>query len=154
MQRDGVNNIKLVQVLAPAARTADASGEIQRSVHGPAGILWFEVNMGAEGVTLSGTDKIEVVVNHGAATSPSGIPTAADIITPQDAPAGIQFAPDSGGKIMTFDANAEIPGAFRFGYVGTQDFVEVSFDFSGTHGTATPCAVTAILGDLAFSPDA
>lgn len=154
MQRDGVNNIKLVQVLAPATRTADASGEIQRSTYGPAGIVWFEVNMGAEGVTLSGTDKIEVTVHHGAATSPSTVVAAKDIITPQDAPAGIQQAPDGTGIVLIFDANAEIPAVFRFGYVGDQDFVEVNLDFSGTHGTGTPCAVTAVLGMLAFSPDA
>lgn len=151
MQRDGVNNIKLVQVLAPAGRNADAKGEVQRSVQGPAGIVWFEVNMGAEGVTLSATDKIEIVVQHGDATNPTTAVPAKDIITPKDAPAGIQQAPDSGGKVLIFDANVELPGVFRFGYVGDKDFVAVSVDFSGTHATATPCAVTAVFGLLGFS---
>lgn len=158
MQRDGVNGKKLVQVLAPAARTADANGDLDRGAYPPAGIVWFEVNMGAEGVTLSGTDKIEVRVRHGSSATPTTPCEATDVVIPQDAEsvAGVFSTPAAAntGLILTFDANAEIPNAFRFGYVGSERYVNVLIDFSGTHGTATPCAVTACLEMLAFSPDA
>lgn len=154
MKRDGATDKKLVQILAPAARNADANGDLDLGAHGHPGKVTIVVDVGAEGVTLSGTDKIEVKFRHGAAATPTTAMEAKDIVLPPGLNAAIASVPGSGGLVLTFDDNAEIPAIFQFGYVGDKRYVNVLIDFSGTHGTATPCAVSAILEDLPHTPQA
>jgi hypothetical protein len=155
MLRDGVNEKKLVSILAAAARNADANADLDLLNGGNlCDRATIVVMMGAEGVTLSGTDKIEVVICHGDAATPTDPVTAADIILPNNATAGVVFTPTVTGLMMTFDANSEIPGIFAFGYRGNKRYLNVKFDFSGTHGTATPCGAHAILEGMAFRPAA
>lgn len=149
--KDFVNDKKVSQVLAPAVRTADANGEIDRKGYDA---LTIEANFGAEGVTLSGTDKIEIVIEH-SDTSGSGhvAVDAADIIVPDNAPTGAQ-APDSNGTVFVADGNSDIPAVAAFGYKGSKRYVKVTLNFSGTHGTGTPTAITAILENPLYRPAA
>jgi hypothetical protein len=155
MKRDGVNEKKLVSILAIAARTADANADLDLLNEGNlCDRATIVVTMGAEGITLSGTDKIEVVVCHGDSATPTTPVEAGDVIVPLNAPDGVLFEPTSTGLMMTFDANTEIPGVFAFGYRGNKRYVNVKLDFSGTHGAGTPCGAHAILEGMAFRPAA
>ena len=149
MKFDNVNNKKLVVGLAPAVRSADASAEFD--LQGFNGAT-FIVDIGIEGITLSTTDKIEIVVKH-SDTSGSGqvAVSAADLVLPATKPAKL-LAPDTNGIVAAITANADIPDAFMFGYRGSKRFVTVTLDFSGTHATGTPSAVTAILENPEFAP--
>lgn len=149
--KDYVNDKKVSQVLAPAARTADAGAEIDRKGYDALTILF---DFGAEGVTLSGTDKIECVLEH-SDTSGSGFTAvaAADVIVPDNAPTGAQ-APDTNGTVFVADGNADIPAIPAFGYKGSKRYVKATLNFSGTHGTGTPTAITAILENPAYRPAA
>lgn len=149
--KDKVNDKKVSQVLAPAVRTADANGEIDRLGYDALSILF---DFGAEGVTLSTTDKIEGVIEH-SDTSGSGFAAvaAADIVVPENAPTGAQ-APDTNGTVFVADGNADIPANALFGYKGSKRYVKVTLNFSGTHSTGTPTAVTAILENPLYSPAA
>lgn len=151
MRFDFVNNKKVVQGLAPAGRTADASATIDTD--GFNGVTLM-VEFGAEGVTLSATDKVEIKVEHSDASG-SGFTAVkeADLILPANKAAAL-VAPDSNGVVAVLDDNAEMPATYAFGYRGSKRYVKVTIDFSGTHGTATPCAVHAILEAPEFAPAA
>jgi hypothetical protein len=155
MLRDGVNEKKFVAILASAVRTADVGADLDLSNGGNlCDRATIMIPMGAEGVTLSGTDKIEVVLTHGDSATPTTPVEAADVIIPANAPAGIVFTPTVTGLVMTFDANSELPGVFAIGYRGGKKIVRVAFDFGGTHGTGTPCGAYAILEGMSFRPAA
>lgn len=147
--KDYVNDKKISQVLVPLARTADANGEIDRQGYDALTILF---DFGAEGITLSTTDKIEAVIEH-SDSSGSGFAAvaAADIVVPDNAPTGAQ-APDTNGTVFVADGNADIPSIPAFGYVGSKRYVKATLNFSGTHGAGTPTAVTAILENPLYKP--
>ena len=140
--RDLKNNIGVVQSLAPAVRTADADGSA-------VDLQGFEsatvvIDMGAEGITLSGTDKIEIELEHSDDNS-----TWTDVTSSNDV---IGATPDSGGKIATFDANGEIPAISAVGYIGGKRYIRAVANFSGTHGTGTPLSVSVIKGHYRHNP--
>lgn len=149
--KDFVNDMKVSQALAPAARTADASAEIDRLGYDGLSIAF---DFGAEGITLSTTDKIEAVIEH-SDSSGSGFEAveAADIILPSNAPTGAQ-APDENGTVFVADGNADIPAIPVFGYKGSKRYVKATLNFSGTHGAGTPTAVVAILHNPLYRPAA
>lgn len=155
MLRDGVNEKKFVQVLAPVARTSTAAADIDHQNGGDlAEMVTILVDLGAEGITLSGTDKITLTLTKGDAATPTDPVTAADVIIPANAVAGVVFTPDVAGIVMTWDANAEIPGVFAIGLRHGKRYTRASLGYVGTHGAATPSAVTAILEGMAFRPAA
>lgn len=140
--RDLKNNIGVVQSLVPAVRTADANGDA-------VDLQGFEsatvvIDMGAEGITLSGTDKIEIELEHSDDNS-----TWTDVTSSNDV---IGATPDSGGKIATFDANGEIPAISAVGYIGGKRYIRAVANFSGTHGTGTPFSVSVIKGHYRHNP--
>jgi len=140
--RDLKNNIGVVQSLVPAVRTADANGDA-------VDLQGFEsatvvIDMGAEGITLSGTDKIEIELEHSDDNS-----TWTDVTSSNDV---IGATPDSGGKIATFDANGEIPAISAVGYIGGKRYIRAVANFSGTHGTGTPLSVSVIKGHYRHNP--
>ena len=140
--RDLKNNIGVVQSLAPAVRTADADGST-------VDLQGFEsatvvIDMGAEGITLSGTDKIEIELEHSDDNS-----TWTDVTSANDV---IGATPDSSGKIATFDADAEIPAISAVGYIGGKRYIRAVANFSGTHGTGTPFGVSVIKGHYRHNP--
>lgn len=152
MKRDGVTDKKIVQLLAPAARDADANADLDLAAYGYPGKVTICFAFGAEGITLSGTDKIEAKLRHGASATPTTAVAATDVVFPADAVAAIQPGVSTTGLIAIADGNADIPGVFSVGYVGSSRYVNALLDFSGTHGAATPTAVWAILEDLPNTP--
>lgn len=154
MKRDGATDKKIVQILAPAARNADANADLDLAAHNYPQKVTIVFDFGAEGITLSPTDKIEGKVRHGDAPTPTTAVVPADIVVPPGLDPAIASAPDANGKLVTADGNADIPGSFQFGYVGDKRYVNCFLDFAGTHGAATPCSVYAILEGLTNTPQA
>lgn len=148
MRKDTVNDEHNTQMIAPAVYAADTFGAVDLQGYESASILF---NFGAEGVTLSGTDKIAAVLKHSDDNSTWVAVAAADVVVPSNAPTGVA-APDANGVVFTADANAKIPVVFAIGYVGSKRYVQATLDFSGTHGTGTPIGVTAELEEPNFSP--
>ena len=96
--QDLKNNIGVVQSLAPAARDADANGTgVDLQGFESATVV---IDMGAEGITLSTTNKIEIELEHSDDDS-----TYTDVTSSADV---IGATPDSSGVIATFDANEVI----------------------------------------------
>lgn len=150
MRTDAVNAKKIVQVLAPAARTADANGTVDTQGFHKITLLF---SAGAEGITLDGTNYLQFKVEHSDASGSGFADVAAeDIIVPANAAAMVQ-APAS-GVVCVLNDNAEAPAVYAVGYVGAKRYVKVTADHVGTHGAATPYEVLAILEAPEFAPAA
>ena len=140
--RDLKNNIGVVQSLAPAERSADANGTgVDLQGFESATIV---IDMGAEGITLSSTNKIEIELEHSDDNS-----TFTDVTSSADV---IGATPDSNGVIATFDDVAEAPAVSTVGYIGGKRYIRAVANFSGTHGSATPLAVSVIKGHARSNP--
>ena len=140
--RDLKTNIGVVQSLAPAERSSDANGTgVDLQGFASATIV---IDMGAEGITLSSTNKIEIELEHSDDNS-----TFTDVTSSADV---IGATPDSNGVIATFDDVAEAPAVSTVGYIGGKRYIRAVANFSGTHGSATPLAVSVIKGHARSNP--
>lgn len=140
--RDLKNNISVVQCIAPVAASADANGTTI-DLQGYESCT-FVIDMGIEGITLSGTNKIEVELEESSDNSTWTDVTASTSV--------IGATPDSSGVVATFDDNAETPSVATVGYIGDKRYVRAVANFSGTHGTATPIAISCIRGHARKNP--
>ncbi len=134
--KDLRSNISVVQTIAPVAGAADADGATV-DLQGYESCT-FVINMGIEGITLSGSNKIEIELEESTDNSTWTNVTASTSV--------IGATPNSDGKVATFDDNAETPSVATVAYIGDKRYVRAVANFSGTHGTATPYSVTAIRG--------
>lgn len=138
--QDLANNIKLVQSLAPAVRTADANGDgVDRQFYEGVTIV---VDTGAEGITLSGTNKIEFELEHSDDDSTYSDMSSSDV----------NGTLGSGGLFLTLDADGETPQISEIEYIGSKRYVRVVANFSGTHGTGTPIGASVILHKPRHAP--
>ena len=142
--RDLANNISVAQSLAPAVRTADANGTgVDLQGFESATIV---VDTGAEGVTLSSSVKIDFILEESSDDSTYSAVTSSTSVT--------DGSVDSSGIFLTLDANAETPQVATIGYVGGSRYIRVTADFTGTHSTGTPVAVSVIKGHPRHNTDA
>ncbi|MBU3262069.1 hypothetical protein KPG71_18770 [Roseovarius sp. PS-C2] len=98
----------------------------------------FVLAIGAGGITFSGTNKIEFKLTHSDDDSTYEAVTVNDVL-------GIDSVAD-GGIVKALTAAHATAGVYRFGYVGGKRYLKLLAAFSGTHGTGTPIAATAMLG--------
>ena len=140
--KDLKNNIGVVQSLAPAERNSDANGTgVDLQGFESATVV---IDMGAEGITLSTTNKIEIELEHSDDNA-----TYTDVTSSADV---IGATPDSNGVIATFDDPGEAPAISSVGYIGGKRYIRAVANFSGTHGTATPLGVSVIKGHARKNP--
>lgn len=100
--------------------------------------------IGAGGITFSGTNKIEFKLTHSDDDSTYEAVTAADLL-------GVASV-GTGGIVKALTAAHAAAGVYRFGYVGGKRYLKLLADFSGTHGTGTPIAAVALLGQPYDAP--
>jgi hypothetical protein len=94
------------------------------------------LNVGIGGITFSGVNKIEFVVTESDDNVTYTAVNQADIIGATVSGAGI---------VKSLIAAHPAAAVYRLGYVGDARYIKVLADFSGTHGSGTPIAVTAVL---------
>ena len=140
--RDMKSNLSAVISLDSATRTADANGA-GVDLQGYEGALIVGV-IGAEGVTLSGTDKIEFELEE--STDDSTYTDVADA----DLTGYVDGTND--GTFGLFDANAEAPALVSATYIGSKRYVRVVINYSGTHGTGTPATALVVRGFNRHAP--
>ena len=138
--QDLSNNIKLMQSIAPAVLDADANGT-GVDIQGYENVA-IVVDSGVEGITLSGTNKIEFELEHSDDNSSWSDAESADV----------NGTLGSGGLFLTLDDNAESPQISEIEYLGSKRYVRVVANFSGTHGTGTPISAFVILGKPRHAP--
>ena len=136
------NNIKLVESLNAIVKDADTNSTgIDTQGSNSAMVM---VNVGAPGVTFSGTHKVDIKLEDSADNSTFAAVTNNNFVTGGTV--------DSAGIWQTIDANGECNAVYGLGYVGPERYIRVVLDFSGTHGTGTVFGVTGALGNLESSP--
>ncbi|NOW44098.1 hypothetical protein FHW96_000225 [Novosphingobium sp. SG751A] len=135
------SNIALAVAIAAAAYAADSTAvTIDRLGYDS---LEIALNIGVGGITFSGTNKIEFVLTHSDDDSTYTAVADADML-------GVSGI--TNGIIKALVAAHAAAAVYRFGYKGGKRYLKLVADFSGTHGTATPIAASAILGDPALAP--
>lgn len=100
--------------------------------------------IGAGGITFSGTNKIEFKLTHSDDDSTYTAVDAGDVL-------GVSSV-GTGGIVKALTAAHASAASYRFGYVGGKRYLKLLADFSGTHGTGTPIAATAVLGEPYDAP--
>lgn len=103
------------------------------------------LDIGVGGISFSGTNKIEFVLTHSDDNSTYTNVTDDDML-------GVSGI--SGGIIKALTAAHAAANVYRFGYIGGKRYLKLLADFSGTHGTATPLAASALLGYPSRQPQA
>ena len=136
------NNIQLVESLNAIVKDADTNSTgIDTQGANSAMVI---VNVGAPGITFSGSNKVDIKLEDSADNSTFAAVTNNNFVTGGTV--------DSAGIWQTIDANGECNAVYGLGYVGPERYIRVVLDFSGTHGTGTVFGVTGALGNLESSP--
>ena len=136
------NNIQLVESLNAIVKDADTNSTgIDTQGANSAMVI---VNVGAPGITFSGTNKVDIKLEDSADNSTFAAVTNNNFVTGGTV--------DSAGIWQTIDANGECNAVYGLGYVGPERYIRVVLDFSGTHGTGTSFGVVGALGNLESAP--
>ena len=136
------NNIQLVESLNAIVKDADTNSTgIDTQGANSAMVI---VNVGAPGITFSGSNKVDIKLEDSADNSTFAAVTNNNFVTGGTV--------DSAGIWQTIDANGECNAVYGLGYVGPERYIRVVLDFSGTHGTGTVFGVTGALGNLESAP--
>lgn len=135
MMKDIHSGVTSLVALAAAALSADTNGPTI-DLKGFDGCL-LVLNVGVGGITFSGTNKVDFILQESDDGSAWTAVADRDILG--------QAATVVDGKVRTLSAAHAAAATYRFGYKGYKRYVRIVADFSGTHGTATPMSAIAIL---------
>ena len=136
------NNIELVESLNAIVKAADTdcTGIDTKGFNSSMAI----VNVGAPGITFSGTDKVDIKLEDSADNSAFTAVTDNNFVTGGTV--------GSTGIWQTIDANGECDAVYGIGYVGPERYYRVVLDFSGTHGTGTVFGVVGAQSNPLHAP--
>lgn len=139
--RDLASNLSsaiLIAAQTAAADTTPVSVDLQG--YDAAAVL---IEVGAGGITFSGTNKIEFVLTH--SDDDSTYTAVAD--------ADIQGVSGTSNGIVYSLTSAHASGTItEIGYVGNKRYLKLLADFSGTHGTGTPMSAICVRGRSSLRP--
>ena len=104
------------------------------------------VNVGANGITFSTTNKVEIELEE----SDDNV-TFTDVTSNTSVVGGTVGA---NGLWQTIDADGDCNAVYAIGYVGGKRYSRVVLNFSGTHGTGTIFGVVGVKGRPLSGPTA
>lgn len=138
------NNIELVESLNAIVKAADTNctGIDTQGFNSSMAI----VNVGALGITFSGTNKVDIKLEDSSDNSTFTAVTNNNFVTGGTV--------DSSGIWQTIDADGDCNAVYGIGYVGPQRYYRVVLDFSGTHGTGTVFGVVGAQSNPLHAPAA
>ena len=136
------NNIELVESLNAIVKDADtnATGIDTKGFNSSMAI----VNVGAPGITFSGTHKVDIILEDSSDNSTFAAVTNNNYVTGGTV--------GSTGIWQTIDANGDCNAVYGIGYVGPERYYRVVLDFSGTHGTGTVFGVVGAQSNPLHAP--
>lgn len=143
--RDQTNSIGAVTAIVPAILAAEPGAlTVDRAQYDS---LTFVLQIGAGGITFGAANRIDFTMEH----SDDGAIWLPVVST------NVLGATVTGSGIVLSQRTAHPdPTTHRFGYVdgivGQKRYVRLRAAFAGTHGTGTPIAATAILGNARTMP--
>jgi len=138
------NNIELVECLNAIEKAADtdATAIDTQGFNSSMAI----VNVGAPGITFSGTNKVDIKLEDSSDNSSFTAVTNNNFVTGGTV--------DSSGIWQTIDADGDCNAVYGIGYVGPQRYYRVVLDFSGTHGAGTVFGVVGAQSNPLHAPAA
>jgi len=140
--RDQVSDFSALVLIPSATISADNTpASIDLAGYQACTIL---IEVGAGGITFSGTNKVEFVLTESDDNSTFTNVAAADVI---HAPIAV-----TSGIVYNLIAAHAAGTVVRIGYKGTKRYLKLLADFSGTHGTGTPISAVALLGEPLTGP--
>jgi hypothetical protein len=148
MAFDLQSNVRRVTGIAPAVLSTDTAATVDLRDFKSCAV---DILTGVGGITFTGTNRIDFVVEHSDDNSNWTAVTQADLIGLTVA-GTVVTATLSNGIVRSHTAAHASASACRFGYRRTRRHLRVTGDFGGTHSTGTPIAVTFILGDPISAP--
>ncbi len=136
------NNIELVECLNAIVKAADtdATGIDTQGFNSSMAI----VNVGAPGITFSGSNKVDIKLEDSSDNSTFTAVTNNNFVTGGTV--------DSSGIWQTIDADGDCNAVYGIGYVGPERYYRVVLDFSGTHGTGTVFGVVGAQSNPLHAP--
>ena len=142
MNRDLVSDLSALVLIPSATISADNTPASVDLAGFRSCTLMIEV--GAGGITFSGTNKVEFVLTESDDDSTYSNVVAADVIhAPITVASGIVY------NLIVAHAAATV---VRIGYKGGKRYLKLLADFSGTHGAGTPISAVAVLGHPTTGP--
>ncbi len=142
--KDLHDNLKLVEALETIVVNNDTEGtgsvvDLQGFESAEIGVL-----VGQSGDTLSGSVKLDLVLQHGTLADGSDMAAVAQ--------ADVLGSWATGGIFATVDADGEDGTLYKVGYVGSKRYIRLFVDVTGTHTNGTPIGAMAILGHTRHAP--
>lgn len=119
-----------VQHLAPATKSTDStylSGTGIDLAGYNSALVIFSFGVSGDAASLSGSVKIEGSIGE-SDTSNSGWVEASDIV----------------GTLPVIDSSADDDAVYIVSYVGSKRYILPGLNFTGTHTSGTPCAITVL----------
>lgn len=144
-ERDAVSCCQYAVAIDPAVYSADQAGSLL-DVRG-ARAATIILAIGAGGITFTGTNKIEFVLQHGNASDGSDLANVTDddiLNIDSVAPASVTTT----GIVRALAAAHAAADVQKIGYIGGKAYLKLTADFSGTHGVGTPLSAVVELEDL------
>lgn len=139
-----IYNILAASVLLPAATySADNTPAAVDLAGFNSALILLEV--GAGGITFSGSNKIEFVLTHSDDNASYDNVTDADLT-------GVTGV--TNGVVKSLTAAHATADVTRIGYKGGKRYLKLLADFSGTHGSGTPISAVVVKGGSRFNPPA
>jgi hypothetical protein len=129
--RDVHSNMSAAVLIANATYAADTTPASVDLLGFNAAEIILEI--GAGGITFSGSNKVEFVLTHSDDDSSYSNVATADVLGAGTVTSGI---------IKSLIAAHAAGDVTRFGYIGGKRYLKLLADFSGTHGTGTPIAAS------------
>lgn len=150
MKRDISNKLKALEAIAPVAdQSADVNGATFDKTTDPGfESLMALVHLGASGDTLSGSVKIDLILEESDDDSVWSKVAADDIEVPDAAQKGT----DGSGIFQTVDDPAEDEAIYKVGYKGHKRYARVVLDFTGTHTNGIPVAAQYVANHALGEP--
>lgn len=141
--RDLHDNLAPMNLIAPSTPSADTTPISVDLLGFRSAMIMLWVGIG--GITFSGTNKVEFVVEHSTDNSAWAAVAQSDIV-------GATVA--TGGIVRSLiAAKAAIDAApSKMSYVGGRRYIRMTADFSGTHGSGTPMTAFVVRGDAEQLP--
>lgn len=135
MAQDHFNTTARQQILDPVAAVADTNTASYDKLN--FNTVHMLAMFGEEGVTLDGSDYIEVFLEHSTDNSVWALVTNPIYLT------GVMETVAL-GLVKTINDAALDDALYEIEYKGPNRYVRLRFEFTGTHGTGTPVSALAI----------
>jgi hypothetical protein len=108
----------------------------------------FLVQVGVGGITFTGTNKLEIIVEDSDDNTNWAAVTTGNIRTSTGASQTVA----AGGVLESYVAAKAAASTAEYGYYGSKRYLRITPTFGGTHATGTLVGVTFLSGELSYAP--